>query len=124
MNAAKRIRKFLVQNPEHPSSGILSRLVVSIGEESAISLDDLYALNYETFGYVLDLLKEWRLDRYNVSKLRLLDTVLDADLEAPDSGRDGGEAKAGERSAEKGASTNGGGVEHAATPHLPPLPRN
>jgi hypothetical protein len=110
MNAAKRIRKFLVQNPSHPSSSILSRLVVSIGEESAISLDDMYALNYETFGYVLDLLKEWRLDRYNVSKLRLLDTVLDAD---------GSE----ERDGDKGASTNGG-AEHAATPHLPPLPRN
>jgi hypothetical protein len=110
MNAAKRIRKFLVQNPEHPSSGILSRLVVSIGEESAISLDDLYALNYETFGYVLDLLKEWRLDRYNVSKLRLLDTVLDA----PDGHEQGGES----------AGTNGGGAEHAAAPHLPPPARN
>jgi len=78
MNAAKRIRKYLEQNPDSPSSEILSQLVVSIGEESAISLDQLYALNYETFGYVLELLKEWRLDRYNVSKLRLLDTVLDA----------------------------------------------
>jgi hypothetical protein len=119
MNAAKRIRKFLVQNPSHPSSSILSRLVVSIGEESAISLDDMYALNYETFGYVLDLLKEWRLDRYNVSKLRLLDTVLDSHLEAPD-GRNGSE----ERGGEKGASTNGGSAEHGTTPHLPPLPRN
>ena len=76
MNAAKRIRKFLEQNPDNETSGLLSRLVVSIGEESSISLEDLYALNYETFGYVLELLKEWRLDRYNVSKLRLLDAVL------------------------------------------------
>jgi hypothetical protein len=102
MNAAKRIRKFLEQNPGNPSSEILSRLVVSIGEESQIALDDLYALNYETFGYALDLLKEWRLDRYNVSKLRLFDTVLDSDR--------------------REAVQNGSAP--APTPHIAPPPRN
>ncbi|HUN93298.1 MAG TPA: hypothetical protein VMU33_14705 [Burkholderiaceae bacterium] len=94
MNAAKRIRKFLEQNPKDPSSDLLSRIVVAIGEEGAIGLQDLYALNYETFGYVLDLLKEWRLDRYNVSKLRLLDTVLDQQP-APAPQRDAGAAGPG-----------------------------
>jgi hypothetical protein len=41
-------------------------------------LSDLYQLDYDDFGLALEVMVEWRLDRYYASKLRLLDVSIHA----------------------------------------------
>jgi hypothetical protein len=73
MNAIKAIRKHLEKNPNKPSSKALARLVAALAEERSYSLSELYAMDYEAFEMALELLKDWRLDRYYAARLKLFD---------------------------------------------------
>lgn len=73
MKALKKARKLIEKSPESGEARILSALVVALESEAPFALNDLYKLNYDDFELALDLLKEWRLDRYYMSKVRLLD---------------------------------------------------
>jgi len=76
MNAIKAIRKHLEKNPDAPSSKALARLVAALAEEKSYSLADLYAMDYDAFEMALDLLRDWRLDRYYAARLKLFDFAL------------------------------------------------
>jgi hypothetical protein len=76
MNAIKQIRKYLEQDPSSESARILGRLSAALAEEASFSLAELYRLDYEAFNLAIDLLKDWRLDRYYAARIRLFDVVL------------------------------------------------
>lgn len=73
MNAFKKARKFIAERPSDTNAQILSRLVLSLESEAAFDLKELYELNYETFELALEILRDWRLDRYYAGKARLFD---------------------------------------------------
>lgn len=73
MKALKKARKLIENAPESTEARILSALVVALESDAAYPVNDLYKLNFDNFELALDLLKEWRLDRYYMSKVRLLD---------------------------------------------------
>ncbi len=75
MNAIKKVRKHLAANPHSESSRVLGKLVIALGEETPFNLAELYELDYETFALALELLKDWRLDRYYASRLALFDVT-------------------------------------------------
>jgi hypothetical protein len=83
MNAINRVRKFLENDPSGASSRALVRLVAALAEERAYPLAELYRLDYEAFELAIDLLKDWRLDRYYAARIRLFDVVLDRERENP-----------------------------------------
>lgn len=76
MNAIKEVRKYLLEHPRSPSSQILLRLTKTLGEESDFPLGDLYELDQEAFDLALELMRDWRLDRYYAARIRLFDVVL------------------------------------------------
>jgi hypothetical protein len=76
MNAIKQIRKYLERDPTSDSARILGRLSAALAEESSFSLAELYRLDYEAFNLAIELLKDWRLDRYYAARIRLFDVVL------------------------------------------------
>ncbi len=76
MNAIKEVRKYLVKNPGTPSARVLARLVAAIAEEAEFSLHDLYEIEREAFDLAMDLMKDWRLDRYYAARIKLFDVVL------------------------------------------------
>jgi len=76
MNAIKAIRKHLEKNPDAPSSKALARLVAALAEEKSYSLAELYAMDYDAFEMALELLRDWRLDRYYAARLKLFDFAL------------------------------------------------
>jgi hypothetical protein len=78
MNAIKSIRKRLEKHPDAASSKALARLVASLAEERSYSLAELYAMDYDTFEMALELLRDWRLDRYYAARLKLFDFALSA----------------------------------------------
>ena len=76
MHAIKAVRKRIEKDTDSESSRILMDLVKALGEEAGFPLSKLYRLDYESFDAALDLLRDWRLDRYYASRLRLFDTVV------------------------------------------------
>jgi hypothetical protein len=76
MNAIKSIRKHLEKYPDAPSSKALARLVAALAEEKSYSLAELYAMDYKAFEMALELLRDWRLDRYYAARLKLFDFAL------------------------------------------------
>lgn len=88
MNAIKAIRKQLEKNPDAPSSKALARLVAALAEEKSYSLADLYSMDYDAFEMALELLRDWRLDRYYAARLKLFDFALSTVI--PETKTDGG----------------------------------
>lgn len=75
MNAIKKVRKYLQANPESEQSRCLAQLVAALAQEEAFPLKSLYQLDMETFGLAVELMRDWRLERYYASRLKLFDTV-------------------------------------------------
>lgn len=76
MNAIKQVRKYLEQHPSRPASFFLADLVEALAEEQPIPLRELYELDHEAFELAIELIKDWRLDRYYAARIRLFDVVL------------------------------------------------
>lgn len=76
MNAIKQVRKYLIKHPKSQSSAVLRKLISAVAEESTFPLGDLYNIDAEAFDLALDLLRDWRLDRYYAARIKLFDVVL------------------------------------------------
>ena len=73
MNAIKKSRRLIEANPATDTAKTLARLVRALESDEKFELGDLYKLDYESFALAIDVLKEWRLDRYYMGKAKLLD---------------------------------------------------
>lgn len=73
MNAIKKTRKLIESNPNSESAQTLARLVRALESDEKFELADLYKLAYDDFNMAIDVLKEWRLDRYYMGKAKLHD---------------------------------------------------
>jgi hypothetical protein len=78
MLAIKKARKIILTNPDHPGAKVLASLVIALETSHPFPLSQLYTLDFEQFELALEVLAEWRLDRYYSSKGRLLDLSLQA----------------------------------------------
>ena len=76
MNAIKVARRFIETDPTNESAQILARLVLALESDQSFELVRLYDLDYKSFQLAIDILKEWRLDRYYASKSKLFDLSL------------------------------------------------
>jgi hypothetical protein len=76
LNAIKELRKYLEKDSTSEQAKILARLAAALAEERAFPLADLYRLNYDEFQLAIELLQDWRLDRYYAARIRLFDVVL------------------------------------------------
>lgn len=73
MNAIKKAWKFIEANPISESAKTLTRLVRALESDEKFELGELYELDYDQFDLGIDILKEWRLDRYYMGKAQLRD---------------------------------------------------
>ena len=79
MNAINAARRFIETDSSNESAKILARLVLALESERSFELVTLYELDYKSFQLAIDILKEWRLDRYYASKSKLYDISLQVD---------------------------------------------
>lgn len=73
MNEIKKARRLIETNPSAPAAIILTKLVRALESDEKFDLADLYRLNFDNFNLAIDVLKEWRLDRYYSGKAKLHD---------------------------------------------------
>ena len=55
-----------------------SKLITCLAEEADFSLKDLYELNSNEFQLAIEVLEEWRLDRYYMGKAKVFDVAQQA----------------------------------------------
>jgi hypothetical protein len=84
MKAIKKIRRHIIEQPDARQSRTLVRLVLALESEQEFRLQELYELDHNLFRVALDLIEEWRLDRYYTSKGQLLDIAVAASEARPD----------------------------------------
>jgi len=73
MLAIKKARKLIEAKPTDEASQTLAELVLALETEASFPLHALYKLDYKRFELAMEILAEWRLDRYYASKLKLID---------------------------------------------------
>jgi hypothetical protein len=78
MRAVKKIKRIIEQNPQDQASQIFSLLIQSLAEEVDFSIKDLYLLKTSDFQLAMEVLQEWRLDRYYMGKAKVFDAALQA----------------------------------------------
>jgi hypothetical protein len=76
MNAIKKVRRFMEARPKSNEAKVLALLAASLAGEKSFPLGDLYELDLDAFELAIELMRDWRLDRYYAARLRLFDTIL------------------------------------------------
>ena len=71
MNNLKKIEKRILKNPDEPASQVFRELVKALDQKEHFNLTAMYELDYDDFQLALDVLKDWRLDRYAKTRKRL-----------------------------------------------------
>lgn len=78
MRAIKKVRQLIAHEPLNPTAQIFARLISSLVDEVDFSLKDLYELGTSDFQLAMDILQEWRLDRYYMGKAKTFDVAMQA----------------------------------------------
>jgi hypothetical protein len=75
MNAIKTARKRLKADPTSDSSKTIASLVLALESESdsIFKVSSLYELDLKDFELAIEILHDWRLERYYAKKSRLYD---------------------------------------------------
>jgi hypothetical protein len=73
MNAIKEAQRYIARHPFTESAETLALLVLSLESKEPFALDKLYEMDLERFELAVQILKEWRLDRYFAGKSKLYD---------------------------------------------------
>lgn len=76
MNAIKRVRQYIEAQPDTAAARALSELAKALADEREYPLASLYEIDLEAFELAIDLMRDWRLDRFYAQRLRLLDVVI------------------------------------------------
>jgi len=71
VKAIHDIRRYLSDHSDSPSAQVLSRLPATLSKEESLALSELYALDWDSFELAIDLLRDWRIDRYYADRTNL-----------------------------------------------------
>ena len=82
MQALKKARKLIENKPQKTSAQVFSKLILALESESMFNLADLYQLDFDDFNLAMDIMKDWRLDRYYTTKAVLLDLSMQLEKNA------------------------------------------
>lgn len=73
MLALKKARKLISEDPSSKEAQTFSYLIVALEMGHEFLLSELYKLSYDHFELALEVMKDWRLNRYHASKVKLYD---------------------------------------------------
>ncbi len=72
MKAIQDIRRYLNDHADAPSAEVLARLPARLSKEKELPLRELYELDWESFELAIELLRDWRIDRYYAEQADLV----------------------------------------------------
>lgn len=83
MFAITQARKLIEEKPESEAAKTLARLVRALESDEKFNLGEIYALDYNNFNVGIEVLKDWRFERYYPGKVRLHDLSVQLGKLAP-----------------------------------------
>jgi len=78
MRTFKKVRRLIENDPLSPQARVLATLVTALESDVTFAVKDLYTLDEKHFDLAIDLLSDWRLDRYYLGKAKVFDVALQA----------------------------------------------
>jgi len=78
MRSIKKARLMIEADPLSKGSLTMSSLVTALESESHFNLNRLYELDLVQFEMALNVIKDWRVDRYYMGKAKILDIATQA----------------------------------------------
>lgn len=73
MRTFKKVKKIIESDPNSGLAQTFSKLILSLETEQAFPMQKLYNLSNSDFDLAIDLLKDWRLDRFYIGKAKVFD---------------------------------------------------
>ena len=73
MRAIKKVKKFIEHSPDSMTGLVYSRLILSLEAGVDFPVKELYKLNAHDFELALELMKDWRIDRFYIGKAKAFD---------------------------------------------------
>ena len=73
MRAIKQVKKLIEKSPESKSGQTFSKLILSLESDVEFLVKDLYSLDSEEFDLAMEVLKDWRIDRFYLGKAKAFD---------------------------------------------------
>ena len=85
MRSIKKVKRIIESNPQSEVAQSFAKLILSLETEQAFPMQTLYALNSNDFELAIEVLKDWRLDRFYIGKAKVFDASVQASalLEQP-----------------------------------------
>jgi hypothetical protein len=78
MRAIKQVKKLIENNPTSRSGQTFSKLILSLESEIEFSVKDLYQLDAQEFDLAMEVMKDWRIDRFYLGKAKAFDVATHA----------------------------------------------
>lgn len=78
MRAIKKARKLIEKDPTSQVATVLSKLILALETGNAFSFHPMYELSINDFDLAIEVIKDWRLDRYYEGKVKAIDVALQA----------------------------------------------
>jgi hypothetical protein len=78
MRAIKKARKIIEKDPSSETAQALTSLILSLETDADFSLKKMYSLSMNDFELMLEVMSDWRLDRYYEGKAKAINTAIQA----------------------------------------------
>jgi hypothetical protein len=78
MRAIKKARKIIEKDPSTDAAKALTALILALETDADFSLKKMYSLSMDDFDLMIELMRDWRLDRYYEGKAKAISTALQA----------------------------------------------
>jgi hypothetical protein len=78
VRAIKKVKRFIEKSPNSIEGLTFSRLILSLESDVEFQLNELYRLNHDDFDLAIELLRDWRIDRFYICKAKAFDTATHA----------------------------------------------
>ena len=78
MRAIKKVKKFIEKSPNSIEGLTFAKVILALESGEEFPVTDLYKLNADDFELALELMKDWRIDRFYIGKAKAFDTATHA----------------------------------------------
>ncbi len=80
MRAIKKARKIIELDPSSSAAKALTALILALETDADFNLKQLYDLPMKDFDVMIEVMKDWRLDRYYEGKAKAISTAIQASV--------------------------------------------
>ena len=78
MRAIKKARKIIETDTDSDAAKALTSLILALETDANFSFKQLYELQMKDFDLMIEVMKDWRLDRYYEGKAKAISTAIQA----------------------------------------------